>query len=90
MLTGILVSSAINYTRESQFHRMKKRTTTQKRILETLKNSFEEADDDGDGLLTLKELTDSLKNPEMVQRLKSVNFPVEKPKQTFELMDPSG
>eukprot|EP00747_Dinoflagellata_sp_TGD_P165781 gnl/TRDRNA2_/TRDRNA2_187610_c0_seq1.p1 gnl/TRDRNA2_/TRDRNA2_187610_c0~~gnl/TRDRNA2_/TRDRNA2_187610_c0_seq1.p1 ORF type:complete len:578 (-),score=125.73 gnl/TRDRNA2_/TRDRNA2_187610_c0_seq1:134-1810(-) len=57
------------------------------KVLSHLRDIFEAADEDGSGTLTLKEVQKAIEKPEIYNKLKMIEFPVEDPKGIFDLLD---
>merc|ERR1711988_2069835 len=57
------------------------------KVLAHLREVFEVADEDGSGSLTQLEVREAIQNPEVANRLRLIDFPVEDPDEVFMLLD---
>merc|ERR1719284_2393740 len=65
----------------------KKKEKDRQMVFSQLREIFESADVDDSGSLTLEEVQDALNKPEIYNKLKMIDFPVDDPKQIFLLLD---
>merc|ERR1719387_421955 len=65
----------------------KKREKDRMRILNHLREFFEQSDEDGSGTLTIEEVQAAMKDPEAMNKLKLIDLPLEDPHEIFALLD---
>jgi voltage-gated sodium channel len=87
IVVGVVVESTLS-TSEKDDNKMKRaQERDRQRVFDHLRDIFEGADEDGSGTLTLGEVMKAISKPEIYNKLKMIEFPVEDPKQIFMLLD---
>jgi Ca2+-binding EF-hand superfamily protein len=87
IVVGIVVESTLR-TSEADDNKIKRaQERDRQRVFDHLREIFEAADEDGSGTLTLGEVEKAINKPEIYNKLKMIEFPVEDPRQIFELLD---
>merc|ERR1719454_1955799 len=87
IVVGVVVESTLS-TSEKDDNKIKRaQERDRQRVFDHLREIFEAADEDGSGTLTLSEVQKAINKPEIYNKLKMIEFPVEDPKQVFMLPD---
>lgn len=87
VVVGVVVESTLS-TSEKDDNKIKRaQERDRQRVFDHLREIFEGADEDGSGTLTLGEVQKAISKPEIYNKLKMIEFPVEDPKQIFMLLD---
>merc|ERR1719428_1305835 len=87
IIVGVVVESTLS-TSEKDDNKIKRaQERDRQRVFDHLREIFEAADEDGSGTLTLSEVQKAINKPEIYNKLKMIEFPVEDPKQVFMLLD---
>merc|ERR1719443_2861449 len=74
VVVGIIVNQVLQETRSAEAAKMEYEKSDQQKILEMLRDIFEQADDDKSGTLTMEEFEQAQKNPRLRDKMKAVNL----------------
>lgn len=87
IIVGVIVENTLA-TAKTDMDKVKKKQERQRiQVLSHLREIFEVADADGSNTLTLEEVKNAVNKPEIYNKLKMIDFPVEDPDQVFILLD---
>lgn len=87
IVVGVIVESTLRTSENDENKIRRSQERDRHRVFDHLRDIFEYADDDGSGTLTLAEVNRAIAKPEICNKLKMIEFPVEDPKQIFMLLD---
>jgi hypothetical protein len=87
IIVGVIVENTLQMAKISEFKIKKKREKDRMRVLNHLRDFFEQSDEDGSGTLTADEVTSAMENPENRKRLALMDLPIEEPSELFTLLD---
>jgi len=87
IMIGVVVENTLATANNDQNKMKAKRERDRKQVFGQLQEIFEMADVDGSGTLTLDEVEAAIQKPEIYNKLKMIEFPVDDPGQIFQLLD---
>mmetsp|Transcript_605 Transcript_605/g.1007 ORF Transcript_605/g.1007 Transcript_605/m.1007 type:complete len:613 (+) Transcript_605:81-1919(+) len=87
IVVGVVVESTLSTSEKDDNKIKRQQERDRQRVFDHLRDIFEAADEDGSGTLTLGEVQKAINKPEIYNKLKMIDFPVEDPKQIFMLLD---
>jgi voltage-gated sodium channel len=87
IVVGVVVESTLHTSENDESKVKRAQERDRQRVFDHLREIFEGADEDGSGTLTLAEVQKAIAKPEIYNKLKMIEFPVEDPKQIFMLLD---
>lgn len=87
VIVGVIVENSMETASKDSKKIKKKKEKDRQMVFSQLREIFESADVDDSGSLTLEEVQDALNKPEIYNKLKMIDFPVDDPKQIFLLLD---
>lgn len=87
IVVGVVVENTLQMAKISEIKIKKKREKDRMRVLNHLRDFFEQSDEDGSGTLTLDEVCTAMENPENKKRLALMDLPIEEPSELFTLLD---
>lgn len=87
IVVGVVVESTLSTSERDENKVKRSQERDRQRVFDHLREIFESADEDGSGTLTLAEVQKAINKPEIYNKLKMIEFPVEDPKQIFMLLD---
>merc|ERR1719409_416309 len=87
IVVGVVVESTLSTSEKDESKVKRAQERDRQRVFDHLLEIFEAADEDGSGTLTLGEVQKAINKPEIYNKLKMIEFPVEDPKQVFMLLD---
>merc|ERR1719454_1453972 len=87
IVVGVVVESTLTTSEKDDTKIKRSQEQDRQRVFDHLRDIFEAADEDGSGTLTLIEVQKAISKPEIYNKLKMIEFPVEDPKQIFMLLD---
>jgi voltage-gated sodium channel len=87
IVVGVVVESTLSTSQKDENKIKRAQERDRNRVFDHLREIFETADEDGNGMLTLSEVQKAINKPEIYNKLKMIEFPVEDPKQVFMLLD---
>lgn len=87
IIVGVVVENTLAAARERREAEEEEKKRKMLEELKTLKVIFEEADQDGNGCMDIKEFTSIMNLPHVKQKCKSLQLPVEYPERLFETID---
>eukprot|EP00931_Biecheleriopsis_adriatica_P075001 TRINITY_DN48966_c0_g1_i1.p1 TRINITY_DN48966_c0_g1~~TRINITY_DN48966_c0_g1_i1.p1 ORF type:complete len:617 (+),score=143.13 TRINITY_DN48966_c0_g1_i1:97-1947(+) len=87
IMIGVVVENTLSTANKDQNKLKAKRERDRKQVFGQLQEIFEMADVDGSGTLTLDEVEAAIQKPEIYNKLKMIEFPVDDPGQIFALLD---
>jgi len=87
IMIGVVVENTLATASSDQNKLKAKRERDRKQVFGQLQEIFEMADVDGSGTLTLDEVEAAIQKPEIYNKLKMIEFPVDDPGQIFALLD---
>jgi voltage-gated sodium channel len=87
VIVGVIVENSMETASKDSKKTKKKKEKDRQMVFSQLREIFEMADVDDSGSLTLEEVQDALNKPEIYNKLKMIDFPVDDPKQIFLLLD---
>lgn len=87
IVVGVVVESTLSTSQKDENKVQRAQERDRNRVFDHLREIFEGADEDGNGMLTLSEVQKAINKPEIYNKLKMIEFPVEDPKQVFMLLD---
>lgn len=87
LVVGVIVENTLASAKVNETKMKKKRERDRMRILNHLREFFEQSDEDGSGTLTLEEVQQAMKDPEAMNKLKLIDLPLEDPMEIFTLLD---
>jgi voltage-gated sodium channel len=87
IVVGVVVESTLSTSEKDDNKIKRSQEHDRQRVFDHLRDIFEAADEDGSGTLTLGEVQKAINKPEIYNKLKMIDFPVEDPRQIFQLLD---
>jgi voltage-gated sodium channel len=87
IIVGVVVESTLSTSEKDDSKVKRAEERDRSRVFDHLREIFEAADEDGSGTLNLSEVQRAISKPEIYNKLKMIEFPVEDPKQVFMLLD---
>jgi len=87
VIVGVVIEATIRTSHQDKDNFKKTKERQRKLVFDQLKDIFEKADADGNGLLTLEEVVDATRDADVYNKLKMIDFPVDKPEEVFDLLD---
>ena len=87
IMIGVVVENTLATANKDQNKLKAKRERDRKQVFSQLQEIFEMADVDGSGTLTIDEVEAAIQKPEIYNKLKMIDFPVDDPGQIFALLD---
>jgi voltage-gated sodium channel len=90
IIVGVVVEAILFNANAHAEVEAKETAKVHARVMESLRQVFEEADTDGGGTLSKHELLKSTKKPHVKDRLKLLNLPVKDLYQLFDVLDEAG
>merc|ERR1711939_871630 len=87
MIIGVIVENTLAMARSNEEKMRKQQEKDRVKVLGHLREVFEVADEDGSGTLTQQEVKEAIANPEVANRLRLIDFPVDDPDEVFMLLD---
>lgn len=87
LMIGVVVERAVRSTAMDAREQKRKRDKDRNLVFNQLKDIFESADVDHSGTLSLQEVEDAINKPEIYNKLRMIDFPVENPQEVFVLLD---
>jgi len=89
-IIGIIVDSTLQVQEENKALHVKRKKVAENKITDQLKGMFVKMDENGDGMISLKELKAMSHHPEIRVNLKAISFPVDEPDGFFHMIDHEG
>ena len=86
-MIGVVVENTLATANKDQNKLKARRERDRKQVFGQLQEIFEMADVDGSGTLKLEEVESAIQKPEIYNKLKMIDFPVDDPGQIFALLD---
>jgi len=90
LVIGVIVENTLATSAQDANKMKKSKERDRQKVFNQLRDIFEGADEDGSGTLTLSEVEKAINKPEIYNKLKMIEFPVDNPEQIFELLDFDG
>lgn len=87
IVVGVVVESTLATSEKDESKVKRAQERDRQRVFDHLREIFEGADEDGSGTLTLGEVQKAISKPEIYNKLKMIDFPVEDPKSIFMILD---
>eukprot|EP00435_Cladocopium_sp_Y103_P027243 s1005_g6.t1 len=87
IMIGVVVENTLATANKDQNKLKARRERDRKQVFGQLQEIFEMADVDGSGTLKLEEVESAIQKPEIYNKLKMIDFPVDDPGQIFALLD---
>merc|ERR1719436_1320931 len=87
IIVGVVVENALATAAKDRKKIRRAKEADRQLVFNQLREIFEDADQDGSGTLSYKEVEDAIRKPEISHKLRMIEFPIEKPQQIFELLD---
>jgi len=87
IVVGVVVESTLSTSEKDDTKVKRAQERDRQRVFDHLREIFESADEDGSGTLTLGEVQKAISKPEIYNKLKMIEFPVEDPKSIFMILD---
>lgn len=87
LVVGVIVENTLASAKINETKMKKKREKDRMRILNHLREFFEQSDEDGSGTLTMEEVQAAMKDPEAMNKLKLIDLPLDDPHEIFSLLD---
>lgn len=87
VIVGVIVESTLAEAKHNDDKIKKKSDSDRSRVLDHLKTVFALADEDKSGTITMAEVREAVKNPEIAKKLQLIGFPVSDPNKIFMLLD---
>jgi voltage-gated sodium channel len=87
LVIGVIVENTLASAKVNETKMKKKREKDRMRVLNHLREFFEQSDEDGSGTLTVEEVQQAMKDPEAMNKLKLIDLPLEDPNEIFALLD---
>lgn len=90
VIVGIVIESTMRTSKEDASKFKSNKEKQRQKVFSELQEIFETADVDGNGTLSLQEVTDATRKPEVYNKLKMIDFPADRPEEIFNLLDYDG
>mmetsp|Transcript_35360 Transcript_35360/g.101685 ORF Transcript_35360/g.101685 Transcript_35360/m.101685 type:complete len:582 (-) Transcript_35360:140-1885(-) len=87
IIVGVVVENALATAARDQNKMRKAKDRDRQLVFNQLRTIFEDADSDNSGTLTYEEVDLAIKKPEIYNKLRMIDFPVDDPQQIFDLLD---
>jgi len=87
LMIGVVVERAIRTAATDSREQKRKKDRDRQLVFSQLREIFEAADVDNSGTLTLEEVEEAINKPELYNKLRMIDFPVDNPKEVFVLLD---
>jgi voltage-gated sodium channel len=87
LVIGVVVENTLASAKVNETKMKKKREKDRMRVLNHLREFFEQSDEDGSGTLTMEEIQQAMKDPEALNKLKLIDLPLDDPNEIFTLLD---
>jgi len=87
IIVGVVVENALATAARDQNKIRKAKERNRQLVFNQLRAIFEDADVDNSGTLTFEEVDVAIKKPEIYNKLRMIDFPVDDPQQVFDLLD---
>jgi len=87
IIVGVVVENALSTAAKDQTRMKKAKDRDRQLVFNQLREIFEDADTDGSGYLTFDEVQKAIQQPEICNKLRMIDFPVDEPHQVFQLLD---
>lgn len=87
IIVGVVVENALSTAAKDQSRLKKAKDRDRQLVFNQLREIFEDADTDGSGYLTFEEVRKAIQQPEICNKLRMIDFPVDEPHQVFQLLD---
>jgi len=87
IVIGVIVENVLQMAKVSDIKIKKKREKDRMRVLNHLRDFFEQSDEDGSGTLSVEEVKIAMDNPENRKRLALMDLPIDEPTELFTLLD---
>lgn len=86
-IVGLVIESTIRQANEDNKKLKNKSEKARQMVFSQLRDIFRAADTDGSATLSLDEVKVAVRKPEIYQKLKTIDFPVDEPEKIFDLLD---
>lgn len=90
IVVGVIVENTLATSERDDNKIKRSKERDRQRVFNHLREIFEAADEDGSGTLNLAEVRKAINKPEIYNKLKMIEFPVDDPEQIFMLLDFDG
>jgi len=87
VIAGVVIEATLRTANEDARKAKLRQDRERQVVFSQLQEIFQNADQDGSGTLSAEEVVVALNEPEVYNKLKTIEFPVENPKKIFELLD---
>jgi len=87
LIAGLVVEATFRIATQDKKRLVKLQEKRRRTVFSQLRLIFKDADADKSGKLSQEEVRDVIAKPEIYQKLKTINFPVEEPERMFTLLD---
>lgn len=87
LVIGVIVENTLASAKVNETKMKKKKEKDRMKVMNHLREFFEESDEDASGTLSIDEVQKALKDPDAVNKLKLVDLPLEDPQEIFSLLD---
>jgi len=87
LVAGLVVEATFRLALKDRTRMLKLQEKKRRTVFSQLRLIFKEADTDHSGKLSQEEVREVIAKPEIYQKLKTINFPVEEPERMFTLLD---
>jgi voltage-gated sodium channel len=87
IIVGVVVENALSTAAKDQNKIKKAKDRDRQMVFNQLREIFEDADLDNSGTLTYEEVEVAISKPEIYNKLRMIDFPVDDPQQIFALLD---
>jgi hypothetical protein len=87
LMIGVVVERAIRTAATDSREQKRKKDRDRQLVFGQLREIFEAADVDNSGTLSLQEVEEAINKPEIYNKLRMIDFPVDNPKEVFVLLD---
>merc|ERR1712187_500300 len=87
VVVGVIVENTILTASKDIQKQKQKKEQDRQLVFAQLQEIFDKADVDGSGTLSLEEVEAALNKPEIYNKLRMIDFPVDDPSQVFVLLD---
>jgi len=87
LVVGVIVENTLASAKVNETKMKKKKEKDRLRVLNHLREFFEQSDEDGSGTLTVEEVQNAMKDPDAMAQLKLVDLPLDDPQEIFTLLD---
>lgn len=87
LIAGLVVEATFRIATQDKQRLLKLQEKRRRTVFSQLRLIFKDADSDNSGKLSQEEVREVIAKPEIYQKLKTINFPVEEPERMFTLLD---